>query len=143
MRRPSPLLVWSVLCGVLCLGGCQKETGLIPVRGRITFDGQDMPSKGYLRFVPLKVDDGFQRRPGIAPFETDGYYQAKSFQPGDGLYPGEYAVYPYCWEVEPGIGGPPAKSYLSDRYADPRNPAFRVNVLRDASSIEFNLDVKP
>lgn len=138
-----PLQYALLILLLLVAPGCSDREGLIPVSGRVTFNGGEMPGKGYLRFVPLKVEQGYQRRPGMALFETDGKCEVRSFQPGDGLYPGEYAVFPFCWEVEPSMDGPPEKSYLPKKYADPRNPPFRIAVNSESSPIEFAFNIEP
>ena len=102
-----------------------------------------MPGSGQLRFVPLKPAKGYVRRPGIAMFDADGRYRARSFKPGDGLFPGEYAVIPSCWEVEQVMGGPPAKSYLPARYHDAANPQFKVLVREGEGAQTFDFNIEP
>lgn len=131
-----------LLAGLAALLGCGEDRGLVPVRGRITFDGAEMPGKGYLRFVPLEVAAGYTRRAGLGQFEVDGTYQVKSFQPGDGLFPGKYAVFPFCWEVEPNMNGQPEKSYLPDKYADPEQSQFLLTVEEGQGPIEFDINIE-
>jgi hypothetical protein len=102
-----------------------------------------MPGKGYLRFVPLEVAEGFVRRAGLAHFETDGVYQVKSFKPSDGLFPGKYAVFPFCWEVEPNMNGKPEKSFLPKKFTDPNEPPFLLNVEAGEGAIRFDVDIQP
>lgn len=139
-RRPARPLLAALM---LCLPGCGDDRGLVPVHGKVTLAGEPMPGKGYLRFVPLEVAPGYVRRAGLAHFEVDGRYQVKSFQPGDGLFPGVYAIFPFCWEAEPTMGGPPAKSYLPPEYIDPADPPFKLTVAEGESSIQFDVDIQP
>lgn len=136
---------WRVvyLLGCVLIAGCGDDRGLVPVRGRITLDGADMPGKGYLRFVPLEVAQGYVRRAGLAHFDTDGAYRVKSFQPGDGLFPGKYAIFVFCWEVEPNMNGKPAKSFLPDKYVDPEEPPFMLTVEEGQGVIDFDISVEP
>jgi hypothetical protein len=138
----QPRLTLRWLCLVALLGGsagCGEDRGLVRVSGHVTLDGQPMPGKGYLRFVPLKVQPGYVRRAGMAHFETDGAYQVRSFEPNDGLFPGEYAVFPFCWEVEPQMAGPPARSYLPAKYLDPKQPPFRLTVAEGQGALVFDV----
>jgi len=121
--------------------GCGDDRGLVKVSGTVTFDGGPMPGDGYLRFVPVKVAEGFSRRPGIAKFTTDGQFRVRSFDPGDGLFPGEYVVFPFCWEVEPAMAGPPAKSYLPEQYTDESTPPFTLTVEAGKGLIKFDVPV--
>lgn len=140
--RNSIALATLMLCVMLFAFGCGSDRGLVPVSGTVTFDGGPMPGNGHLRFVPLKVAEGFARRPGMAKFTENGKFRVRSFEPGDGLFPGEYAVFPYCWEVEAVMGGPPAKSFLPARYGDAGNPPFRLTVEADQRSIRFDVATK-
>lgn len=143
MFRCHRLTASCLLCCLVLLAGCGEDRGLVPVSGRITLDDGEMPGKGYLRFVPLEVAEGFVRRAGLAKFESNGAYQVKSFQPGDGLFPGKYAVFPFCWEVEPNMNGQPEKSYLPQKYAKPDEPQFLLMVESGQGAIEFDINIEP
>ncbi len=139
----SALAANFLFLSLLLCSGCGEDRGLIPVSGRVTLAGEAMPGKGYLRFVPLKVAPGYVRRAGLAHYEADGAYSVKSFEPGDGLFPGEYAVFPFCWEVEPNMNGQSARSYLPEKYLDPEVPPFRLTVEEELGSIEFDINIEP
>ncbi len=139
---PITVLLSILGCLTICLG-CGDDRGLVPVSGRVTFNGGEMPGKGYLQFVHIEVADGFVRRSGMAKFETDGDYQVRSFQPGDGLFPGKYAIFPYCWEVEPNMDGKPEKSYLPAKYLNPVEPQFTLIVEKGQSAIDFDINIEP
>jgi hypothetical protein len=77
--------------------GCNSgNEGLVPVSGKVTFDGGPPPAAGFVTFMPIERVEGKAARPARAIFETDGSYQATSFQPGDGVYPGRYNVSVSC-----------------------------------------------
>src|SRR5215213_2666404 len=76
-----------------CSGG---NEGMIPVGGKITFDGSVPPAPGVVQFAPLELAEGRPKRTAIGQFSADGQYQASSFKPGDGLYPGKYFVTVIC-----------------------------------------------
>lgn len=139
LTLPTLMLALSMMTMVV---GCGDDRGLVKVSGTVTLDDGPMPGEGYLRFVPLTVAEGFSRRPGIAKFETDGKFQVQSFQPGDGLFPGEYAVFPYCWENAPTMGGPPAKSYLPEQYTSEETPPFEFKVEAGKRAVVFDVSMR-
>ena len=107
------LLVFCLLPGC---GSGRPET--VPVTGTISFNGGEMPGPGVLFFTNIEAAPGFPQRPGRAEFEVDGKFSAKTFEPGDGLMPGKYAVKAYCWAEAPDMQSPQGKSYLPEKYGD-------------------------
>jgi hypothetical protein len=99
----------------LTLAGCGREgPERVPVNGRVTYGGGSWPKTGVVYFQPLGSTPGLPMRPALGRFDVDGYFEATSFTPGDGLVPGKYRVRVECWEVEPNPDpkfGPP-KSYV-------------------------------
>jgi hypothetical protein len=87
----------SLVAAVGCSGGYD---GLVPVSGTVTFDGGPPPAGGFLSFVPIERAPGQPSRPARAVFQTDGAYEATSFQEGDGLFPGSYTVLVTCNQGE-------------------------------------------
>ena len=114
MRFPSRSAGWLLAVGLLAVG-CEKDTGLVKVRGTITFSGGPCPAPGMIIFAPMKAAAGENLRPATASFSTDGEFTATSYHPGDGLLPGTYRIQIQCWkkppqDFEPGI------SYLPEGY---------------------------
>jgi hypothetical protein len=105
------------------------------VRGTVTFDNGPPPAEGAVFFAPIAAEKGYPRRPARARFGRDGTFAATSFEPGDGLVPGEYRVSVECWKVVPSMGGP-GVSYVGSSFA-PEN--LVVNV--DQRRVDWNLDV--
>ena len=86
----------AVKCFVFCvcllpLTGCGGTSHLPPVAasGKVALKGQPL-TNGTLHFVPV---DPKRSVPGFAPIQTDGTFKAQTYQPGDGLCPGEYIVF--------------------------------------------------
>ena len=141
-KRLSFSAVLAIAC-LLGVSGCGEDRGLVPVSGKVTRAGQPLPGPGDLTFVPVEVADGFPLRPAKAEFGPDGNYQAQSYQPGDGLYPGTYRVLVYCWEIPPTPGGPSAKSHIAAKYQNRSESGLEVEVTPAGGPIEFNIDVEP
>lgn len=115
----------------------------IPVRGRISFDGDSMPGPGMIYFTTIEAAEGFPSRPGTAEFGTDGRFSVQTFVPGDGLMPGRYLAQVYCWEVAPGMGQPHGKSYLPPQYGDVEGVGWEIDVQPDQGSITLEWDIAP
>jgi hypothetical protein len=97
------LCMLSTLTCALLLAGCDGSPSLplVPVRGKITFNGGAPPASGTIAFVPITTAEGLPTRPGRAAFSTDGMFQATSFSPGDGLLPGRYGITVSCGKEPP------------------------------------------
>jgi hypothetical protein len=94
---PCKSTKWIVAALLLTTAGCGGDyDGLVPVTGKVTFDGGPPPAAGFLSFIPAERTPGKTTRPGRATFQTDGVYEAMSFKEGDGLFPGSYIVTVMC-----------------------------------------------
>ncbi len=122
--------------------GCGDDRGLVPVTGKVTLNGASLPGAGDLTFVPVEVAEGFPKRPAKAEFAADGSYEAQSFKPGDGLFPGTYRVGVSCWKVAPTPDGPPPVSHIDTRYNAAFSSGLTVEVPLGSSGVEYNIDVK-
>jgi hypothetical protein len=80
---------------------------MVPVRGKVTFQGSAPPARGTVIFVPITVQEGLPRRPGSAEFGTDGVFRVTSFRQNDGLLPGIYSAKVTCWKGNPYTSGDP------------------------------------
>jgi hypothetical protein len=78
------------LCSILGCGNSRPKT--IPVRGKVTLNGGKWPGRGSIAFRAVKAADGHIMRPGRAYFEEDGAFVAGTYDPNDGLIPGEYDI---------------------------------------------------
>ena len=78
--RMSRKLTFS-LAGALFvswMAGCGGRVEVVPVEGRVTFDGEKVPADGALYFQPLKPAEGYHERPGLGLFDQEGNYAAKT-----------------------------------------------------------------
>jgi hypothetical protein len=113
----------------------------IPVSGRITFDGKPPPASGSVLFLPLEAAEGFPLRPATAAFGTDGQFKAKTFEPGDGLMPGKYAMSIECWDTPPNMTGNPGKSHVPKKYQSPQSSGFTLDIAPDMRRQNVDLNV--
>lgn len=104
----------------LTLAGCGDSDGLVPVTGKVTFDGAQPPAAGFVTFMPTERVAGKASRPARAVFDVDGAFAATSFKEGDGILPGKYTISVTCnkGDVDYSQKDPfRAASYVADDYA--------------------------
>ena len=128
------LLIATCLFAAACGGPDRPPT--VKVSGKVTFDGASPPAAGTIYFNPITVAEGLPRRPGSGEFDSEGNYSVTSFEQGDGLVPGTYAVKIECWKVSSGYTNDVEESYIPRGF----EPAKLV-VAADQKAIEHHVDV--
>ena len=135
---------WALVIGtsvLVALSGCGPDRpDTITVSGKVTFAGGAPPAEGMIYFACVEPAEGYDRRPGSAPFGTDGSYEVKSFEEGDGLVPGKYEVGVECWDSPP-MMGKPVKSYVPKRYQASKTSGLEVVIESGAGIQEVTFDV--
>jgi hypothetical protein len=140
--RVRALLACCVVTTLIAAGcGGDGRPEMIPVTGKVTFNGAKPPGPGTLWFTIDEAAPGFPSRPATGDFDAEGNYSAKTFEPGDGLIPGKYKIRIDCWEVPPTMGGPPAKSFVPAKYQSPQTSELTVEIAPGEDAKEVNFDV--
>ena len=126
----------------LLVAGCGGPTlETVPVTGRITYGGGDWPKPGTIDFTPVKAAEGRKLHPGYGKFDTNGSFTVKTADK-KGLVPGTYAVRVECYEVEPSMDKPgQEKSYVPDKYRNPKTSGLELVIEPGDRSKEFNPDI--
>ena len=114
----------------------------VKITGRVTVNQQLPPGRGTIYFSPLESAPGFPKRPALAEFDEQGQYSVTTFEPGDGLLPGRYALVIHCWKVQPTVGGPPPVSFLHARYQTQSTSGFELVVDGANWSQKFDIDLE-
>jgi len=115
---------------------------VVPVVGRVTLAGGGWGRPGMIFFAPVEPAAGFPRLPGMADVDEEGNFRATTQPNRDGLTPGTYRVGLEMWEVPPTMGGPPAKSYLPQKYQSAATSGLEVVVPADGGeTIEVSWDI--
>ncbi|NLF10018.1 MAG: hypothetical protein GX594_18870 [Pirellulaceae bacterium] len=87
---------------LLVLSGCGRDLPeIVPVSGRVQFEGGPPPYAGRVEFLPLETTGKLPRRPGTGKFGPDGYFEVVSFNGTKGLVPGRYRVRIECLSHQP------------------------------------------
>lgn len=71
---------------VLACAGCGEKTGVIPISGKVTYQGKPIANARVV-FTPKAGG-----RPADGNTNADGAYRLGTFMAGDGALPGEYSV---------------------------------------------------
>jgi hypothetical protein len=139
------ILLAASFCGLALLivsPGCGSgKPGIVPVSGTVTLDGGPMPAEGTVWFTAVESAPGFPMRPAVGDFGPDGKYQAKSWEPGDGLMPGKYKVWVACYKVPPTMGGPPPVSHLPRKYAGTATSGLELTVESGSDPVTYDIDL--
>ncbi len=138
-QRLCQIAAYAVL--ITCMGCGGNPHGTIRVVGKVTVDDQAPPGPGKIMFTPTEPAGGFPRRPGIATFGVDGYYEVQSWDPGDGLVPGHYQASVECWETPPNLDGKPFKSYIAAKHQSPTTSGLEIMIEVKSKSVEFDIPV--
>ena len=90
MKKKVYVLLLLVLCCVVL--GCGKKaklTGLYPMKGKLTLNGE--PVEGALvTLVPLSFTGDALAASGET--DAEGAFKVQTMDPGDGAFPGEYFI---------------------------------------------------
>ena len=139
-RSEKFIVLWSTALYMTWLAGCGGRVEVVPVAGRVTFDGDQVPADGAIYFQPLQPSEGYDPRPGFGLFDQDGYYDAKTGTK-NGVVPGQYQVHIECWKSPPNMEGKPVISYLPKQYQSAATSGLMLEVSAKDRKVEFNVDV--
>ncbi|MBN1589914.1 MAG: hypothetical protein JW888_10400 [Pirellulales bacterium] len=133
-----------LLCvAVIAIAGCDRSgPELVPARGTITLNGGAWPARGVIYCNPIECPDGFPKRPCSGFFDAGGNLTFKTFEEGDGIIPGTYAVSVECWKTEPlSPSGRPAESYVPRKYESGMTSGLEIKVEPGQDKVEVHFDV--
>lgn len=133
------MVVVLLACCITMWVGCgDGGPDMVPVSGKVTFDGGECPNYGYVLFNPVEVPEGAPHRPGTGRFDKDGQFTVTSIHDGDGLYVGRYRVSVQCNRgLPPPIpGGMELVTYVQPGY-EPDNLVVELG----SEPIEVDYDV--
>jgi hypothetical protein len=127
LARNHLTLCVSLACLLSALGCGPKSGDLVPVSGRVTWEGAAVTT-GNITFVPAQSAES---RPSTGQIQSDGTYQMSTFQQADGVPPGKYRVAidstpPPPVETMPGQDLP--RGPVPASYADPTTSGLEATV---------------
>ena len=146
MRNPGFLLTAGLLALVVVVSGCRGRSNpdLVPVEGTVTLDGGPLPEGGNGNVTFAPADGNGNTATGL--LDASGHYRMSTFEPDDGVLPGEYKV-TVIW-ASPGGGDPktgvlkPPSSMIAERYSNPETSGLTATVTADGQS-DIDFDLQP
>lgn len=114
--------------------GCGRSVGLVPVRGRVTIDGEPLTTGA----VMLQPDAGPASQAKINP---DGSFCLGTFEPEDGAIPGRAVVRVVCRKDITPAGGERAfgPSLIPEHYTRFETSGLEVDVQPGMDSLDIAL----
>ncbi len=128
--------------------GCGRgpSLGTIPVRGRITYKKAPVPS-GRIVLDPVDAEGGGSDlvRAASGAIQSDGRFVLSTFEHGDGVLPGTYAVRIIAM-VDVELDAEPADQktewLVPEKYSSTRTSELTFEVPADARApLEYKLDL--
>jgi len=92
-------------------------------------------------FLPQEASQGFPSRPATGDFDSEGYFKAKTFDPGDGLMPGKYTMHVECYQTPPNMEGKPVKSYVPQKYQSAATSGLELEITPRMGPQTVNFDL--
>jgi hypothetical protein len=134
MRFPHRVLIAIVLVAISVICGCERGPKTVPVYGLITFVGRGAPKTCRVVFRPNQTSGPV--RPSVAICDSDGSYEAKSFERSNGLLPGTYGVQVLYYDLKPG-----SDPNVETNWAESKFDAGEVVVDAESGGVEHNIEV--
>lgn len=126
---------------LVALGCGGNGLPMVPVSGKVTFNGGEPPAEGRITFTPTETFGGLPRRPGLGRFGRDGAFVVSSFRDGDGLTPGRYRVRVNCLSGLPDVTKRDSTADLS--YVPANYQPEDLVIEMDSEAIDLTYDVPP
>lgn len=123
-----------IIAAALAGSGCGRSVGLVPVRGRVTIDGEPLTTGA----VMLQPDAGPAAQAKINP---DGSFCLGTFEPDDGAIPGRAVVRVVCRQDITPAGGERAfgPSLIPEHYTRFETSGLEVDVQPGMDSLDIAL----
>ncbi len=89
-----------VLLFVTCVVGCSQGLPMVPVKGKVTWQGEALES-GTVTFHPEQIAVGLPKRPATGLLQPDGTFSLTTFTADDGAIEGSYQVTVHSYSSTP------------------------------------------
>jgi uncharacterized membrane protein YtjA (UPF0391 family) len=134
--------LWLVVSLLLVAGmlGCGGRSGTAQVSGRVLYKDGTVPSGGVcvVQFVPAADSPATIRKAASGEIQKDGWFEAYTRMPGDGVFEGKYVVTFSVWEspTQP-------KSLIDLKYTKASTTPYHVTIDDDVDDLQFELEPIP
>jgi hypothetical protein len=141
MNHPKPLRFVPLLLCLTLLLGCGGRAGTAEVKGRVVFKDGTVPKGGVcvVRFQPAKDSPAEIRIAATGEIQSDGFFEAFTRKPGDGVFLGKYDVVFSVLEDATDS----RTSLIDPKYERAATTPHHVTIEDDVTDLEFELEPAP
>ena len=147
-RKLALLCACSAPLGLLSGCGAEDLVGpTVPVEGKVTFNGDAVPT-GTVIFLPDAKNGNGAQYESRAPIDASGHYSLKT-QGKDGAPPGAYLVGVASWKPppersDPNFNGfpPPNIPLVPLKYNNPASSGLTAEARENAPAGEYDLELE-
>ena len=128
----------------LTIGCAPAAPKTVKVKGVVTFAGSKLTS-GTIAFIPETVATGEPMRPVAVELNPAGEYTLSSFNPGDGIIPGNYLVTVVSYDRPPGGPGAVGQEIwaIPRKYGNTQTSGLRATISEDdPQPVELDFDLE-
>lgn len=123
---------------MLAIAGCGRRAGTAEVKGRVVFKDGTVPRGAVcvVRFQPAADSPAEIRKAATGDIEADGFFEAFTRKPGDGVFLGKYDV---TFSVL-GDGTDSNSSLIDQKYTKAASTPYHITIEDDVADLEFQLE---
>ncbi len=146
MKRDASLVVSCgrvvvLSCLMAIVAGCGGGSGpgkpkTVAVSGKVTYKGAPVPG-GTITFAP---QGGAGKRAGSGPIQTDGSFVISSYDPRDGVEPGDYKVVIDPPPPNPDTKAADTKVVIPEKYKSVTSTPLTEKIDSAKSGLEIKLE---
>lgn len=140
IQRTCCLPLVALALSTIALAGCNRGPRMVQVSGKVLYKDGSAPKGGVrvIRFEPSKDAPEETRRVASGQIETDGSFHLFTRKPGDGVFPGEYAVTFTLWK-----GPRDPVSYVDEKFTASSTTPYHVTIEDDTTDLKFEIEPAP
>lgn len=138
MNQPTRICFPLVLIALVTMAGCGGRPGTAEVKGRVVFKDGSVPRGAVcvVRFQPSVDSTAEIRKAATGDIQADGFFEAFTRKPGDGVFLGKYDV---TFSVL-ADGTDSASSLIDQKYTKSASTPYHVTIEDDVADLEFQLE---
>lgn len=131
--------LWFVVSLLSFVGalGCGGRSGTAQVSGRVLYKDGTVPSGGVcvVQFVPAGDSPAKIRKAASGEIQDDGWFEAYTRTPGDGVFLGKYDVTFAVWQ-----GAMQPASLIDGKYTKASTTPYHITIDDDVSDLQFEIE---
>lgn len=137
MESSTKFWVALTVCCILAVPGC-KRSGTAQVSGRVTYTDGTVPQGALcvVKFQPAGDSPAKIRKAASGDIQKDGYFEAFTRNPGDGVFLGKYDV---TFSVLQDINNSDSTA-IDPKYTKAKTTPYHVTIDGNVSDLKFELE---